>query len=342
MTDIIESSAVHLTDYTPPDAMRATLARMQEQMGVMRDFFKAVMVEGEDYGTIPGTPTPTLLKPGAEKLCELYGFAINVPTIERDSDRDSGFYRASVIVRLTSRATGATIAEGVGEANTYEGRYRWRNAGRSCPSCGVAGSIIRGKEEYGGGWLCWKKKDGCGANFAVDDPAITEQVTGKVENDDLHTLWNTIVKMAKKRALVDATISATRSSGLFTQDLEDLPTGAPSPERDGNARGSQRSREWGPKDSVGPQSPADPGYTGSPPEARGDWWREFSTAMGKRRIFPAAIGQVIGATFSRESVRAFLDEHPDTTPAELLDAAAGVDGDGESEGDEAEPDARDV
>ena len=27
--------------------------------------------------------------------------------------------------------------------------------------------------------------------------------------------------MAKKRALIDAVLSATRSSGLFTQDIED-------------------------------------------------------------------------------------------------------------------------
>ena len=33
---------------------------------------------------------------------------------------------------------------------------------------------------------------------------------------------NTLLKMAKKRALIDAVLSATRSSDLFTQDMEDL------------------------------------------------------------------------------------------------------------------------
>ena len=33
---------------------------------------------------------------------------------------------------------------------------------------------------------------------------------------------NTIIKMAKKRALVDAVLSATRSSSIFTQDIEEL------------------------------------------------------------------------------------------------------------------------
>lgn len=36
--------------------------------------------------------------------------------------------------------------------------------GRPCPSCGQK-AIIRGKAEYGGGFVCWKKMGGCGAKF---------------------------------------------------------------------------------------------------------------------------------------------------------------------------------
>src|SRR5215469_7283578 len=38
----------------------------------------------------------------------------------------------------------------------------------ACPSCGVVGAIIKGKAEYGGGWLCFGKKGGCGAKFDKD------------------------------------------------------------------------------------------------------------------------------------------------------------------------------
>jgi hypothetical protein len=44
----------------------------------------------------------------------------------------------------------------------------------------------------------------------------------RYKNQDAANVANTILKMAKKRALVDATLSATRASGMFTQDLEDL------------------------------------------------------------------------------------------------------------------------
>ncbi len=45
---------------------------------------------------------------------------------------------------------------------------------------------------------------------------------GKVENPNPADMFNTVLKMAKKRAFVDATITATACNDLFTQDLEDI------------------------------------------------------------------------------------------------------------------------
>lgn len=44
----------------------------------------------------------------------------------------------------------------------------------------------------------------------------------KFKSQDSYSLTNTILKMAKKRALIAAILSATRSSDIFTQDIEDL------------------------------------------------------------------------------------------------------------------------
>ena len=44
----------------------------------------------------------------------------------------------------------------------------------------------------------------------------------KYAKQDAYNIINTIVKMAKKRAIIDAVLSATRSSALFTQDIEDF------------------------------------------------------------------------------------------------------------------------
>jgi hypothetical protein len=43
----------------------------------------------------------------------------------------------------------------------------------------------------------------------------------KQENPDIADVYNTVLKIAKKRALVDATLTATAASDIFTQDLEE-------------------------------------------------------------------------------------------------------------------------
>jgi hypothetical protein len=117
--------------------------------------------------------------------------------------------------------SGQKIADGVGFASTLESKYRWRNAARKCPVCGKE-TIIQGKKEYGGGYVCFGKKGGCGAKFKDDDPAITSQTAGKVENIDIADTYNTVIKMSKKRAYVDATITACAASDIFSQDAEDF------------------------------------------------------------------------------------------------------------------------
>jgi len=52
----------------------------------------------------------------------------------------------------------------------------------------------------------------------------------KVENEDIADVYNTVLKMAKKRAHIDATLTVTGAGDLFTQDLiedEDEPKKEP-------------------------------------------------------------------------------------------------------------------
>src|SRR3990167_11218552 len=109
-----------------------------------------------------------------------------------------------------------------------ETKHRYRGGKRKCPQCG-AEAIIKGREEYGGGWVCFAKKGGCGEKFKDDDTEITGQAEGKVENPDIADQYNTVLKMACKRAKVDGCLSATACSDIFTQDIEDFnhDTGEP-------------------------------------------------------------------------------------------------------------------
>jgi hypothetical protein len=205
-------------------------------------FVQTIMHEGTDYGVIPGTERKpaaadngggaaapssknnTLLKPGAEKLCSFFGLTPRFAIIERVEDWTGAghggeplfyyFYKCQLV-------HGAhVVAEGDGSCNSREKKYRYRRAERACPKCGRA-AILKSRDD-GGGFFCWRKKDGCGATFAEADPRIVEQVVGQVPNPDVADQVNTLQKMAQKRALIAATLIAVNASEFFTQDVEDM------------------------------------------------------------------------------------------------------------------------
>lgn len=199
------------------------IERAQQQLKHLQELCKAYLVPGIDFGKQPGTDKDALFQPGAQKLCEVYGFNAKPIVVSKteDWDREPPLFDYLFETTLIRRSDNLIMGYGMGECNSYESKYKWRQAQRSCPECDKQ-TIIKGKAEYGGGWLCFAKKGGCGAKFEDDDTDITSQALGKIPNDDIASQKNTIMKMAKKRSLVDAVISATRSSSIFTQNLEDF------------------------------------------------------------------------------------------------------------------------
>lgn len=208
--------------HMPEDEFEQKLAAMKAGQDRIARVKKELMTEDVHFGTIPGTPKPTLLKPGAEVLCQIYGLRASfVPRLSYGDAESSPAVSAIVECRLhLGDIAGPIVAIGYGSANTWERKHRYRRGERACPECGTIGAVIKGKAEYGGGWLCWANKGGCGAKFDINDSAITQQAIGDVENVDQHDLENTVLKMAEKRAYIDATLRGTASSDLFSQDLE--------------------------------------------------------------------------------------------------------------------------
>ncbi len=210
-----------MTDLAPRFVI--SMDDLRSQVRQLEEFKRDIMVDGVDYGVIPGTPKPTLLKPGAEKLSMVFGLAPTFESANTIEDWERGFFHYDERCVLTSKRSGQVAASANGSANSKEPRYRWRKSERACPMCGKA-AIIKGKQEYGGGWICFDKKGGCKAKFRDDDPAITTQAVGNIENPEPYELVNTIKKMAQKRALVAAVLIATGGSGIWTQDIEDMPS----------------------------------------------------------------------------------------------------------------------
>ena len=203
----------------PERSVEELIAQVQKIQTLM----DKVMKDGEHYGVIPGTQKPTLLKPGAEKLCLLFRLD---PQYESVDSHDGQHLTIKSSCTLWHIGSGLRMGSGQGSCSTKETKYAFRHAARKCPTCGKE-AIIKGKEEYGGGWLCFKKKDGCGAKFKDGDGAIESQESGLVPNDNLAYTYNTILKMSNKRALVAAVLNVTAASDIFTQDLEDTPAESP-------------------------------------------------------------------------------------------------------------------
>ncbi len=181
-----------------------------ERFNAVVEFVRTVMREGTDYGRIPGTEKATLLKPGAEKLCTLFGLSSRFEIIRsiedwtgEDHNGEPFFY---YLYRCRLQRGSLVIAEGDGSCNSWEQKYRYRQAQRRCPACNQP-AIIQGKEEYGGGWVCFRKRGGCGAKFGIDDESITGQQAGRVTNENIADQVNTIQKMAQKRSLICSRIA---------------------------------------------------------------------------------------------------------------------------------------
>ena len=201
-----------------------TVEEIIAQAKKIEHVMRAAMEDGVHYGKIPGTPKPTLYKAGAEKLNLLFRFD---PQYQSTEVRDGDHLTVKSICTIWHIPTGLRFGSGEGSCSTREAKYAWRKGERKCPACGVEGAIIKGKAEYGGGWLCWQKRDGCGAKFPDGDMSIEGQVVERVPNPDLADAYNTVLKMSNKRALVAAVLNCTAASDVFTQDLEDREPEAP-------------------------------------------------------------------------------------------------------------------
>lgn len=213
-----------------------------------------ILRPGVDYGTVPGSSKPSLLKPGAERLCAAFGFDPRfeqLAVVERwDDPEPLFFYR--VLCRLIHIETGLEVATGIGSCNSREAKYRWRWVGENevpphldkaqllTRSTGVtefAFAVDKGETtgNYGKPAAHWqrfrdaitngtarpiKKRTSKGAEMDAWEIGGTLY---RIPNDDIFSLINTIDKMACKRALIAATLIGANASEFFTQDIEDMP-----------------------------------------------------------------------------------------------------------------------
>lgn len=174
-----------------------TAADVRAHVNLMQDVMIEVMRDGTHYGTIPGTKSKSLYKAGAEKLMATFRLAAK-PEVEDLSSNGEIAYRVTVNLLSTD---GTFVGAGIGECSSNEDKYAWR------------------------GSICDEEFDATPENrrrikFSKYQGRVEKKKQVRTNPADVA---NTILKMAKKRAQVDAVITATAASDIFTQDIEDLP-----------------------------------------------------------------------------------------------------------------------
>ena len=218
-TELATRPNAELSEKTP------TIGHLLDRVRLIQEVMAKVMHDGTHYGaSYPGDEKKNLLKAGADSLCVAFQFVPEFTVYEKDLGSDQREYRVDASIKTPH---GILVATGVGVCSTMESKYRYRKQSRKCPACG-AEAIFQSKYEEAGdkGFYCWKKKGGCDAKFKSNDKRITGQEVGRVVNEDPADQWNTVLKIAKKRAFVDAVITATGASDMFTQDAEDFGHGS--------------------------------------------------------------------------------------------------------------------
>ena len=191
-------------DETEVFMMPAESGMMKDLAKRLGDFYRNVMEKGTDYDTLKGTRKPTLLKPGAEFLQKGFGMSSRITQIEKveRTDPDHPFFMYTVTLAILDRS-GKFITDGAGSANTGETRYafRWLSENRLPP--GVSKESLQSRMSEG--------QYGSYREYRLPSSP-----------DEIFSLANTVLKMVKKRALVDGILGATGASRIFTQDVEDM------------------------------------------------------------------------------------------------------------------------
>ncbi len=181
---------LELQEYRAP----LTAVEVRAQVNLIQEVMGAVMKKDLHYGTIPGTQKPTLYKPGSEKLLSTFRISIQ-PEVE-----DLSFGGDFIRYRVTCKAydsRGGFLGAGIGECSTDEEKYKWRG-------------IVCEAE--------WESipEDQRRLKFYRNGNQMKQIRTNPAD------LANTVLKMAKKRAQIDVTLTVTAASDIFDQDIEDL------------------------------------------------------------------------------------------------------------------------
>lgn len=163
-----------------------------------RELIAKILKPGRDYGVIPGTDKPALLKPGAERITVAYGCIARYRILEKEIDHDRvvEWRKRRKVYAANESGKRDWTGEYEDDAGESLGLYRYiiecdlvhRESGVVVGNCLAACSTLESKY--------------------IDRPRDCE---------------NTVLKIGEKRSHAGAVLNAFGLSDQFTQDTDDNP-----------------------------------------------------------------------------------------------------------------------
>jgi hypothetical protein len=217
----MNEEGIHIIE--KPKVPQVTPESIQETMqsiSLFQDMVREILVRDIDYGRIPGTPQDSLWDPGASKTISSFNCYCGQRRILRLDDNETRIV-VCVEVPLISRRLQQEVGSGIGAASTLETKYKYR-------------------------WVAHPKE------WGYDDDAIKtfktkrgredgrETTLYRIPNPEHSELLNTIIKMASKRAEVDAAESLPGVSSVLRQ----MFSGKPIPKGRQTAEDDYSSPRW--------------------------------------------------------------------------------------------------
>lgn len=216
-------------------------------------FSKSILKMDLDYGVIPGTPKPSLYKPGAEKLRLVYGLGAELECIEKSIDIDRPYIDYTYRCTIKSKQ-GQILSQCEGSCNSMEPKfgYIWKPIEKIPFGIDVSElpskltrkriteydfAIRKGETSgpYGKSQAHWNKwrsaiqEGNAKKHFVQRSGREMEEwemeetmILYRIANPNVVSMKNTIMKMAQKRAFVGAILLSTGASEFYTQDIEDM------------------------------------------------------------------------------------------------------------------------
>ena len=199
-----------------PDELKAMVSQEIELRSIVVEYYRSQMIAGKHFYTLQKGQKPALGKDGALNLCSL--FKVRVSADEPvETYHDDGHYTVRYRVHLVSMRSGEIVADGEGSCSTKESKYAYRWVkDRDIPGNIDTATLVTRSGQWGRQY--------------------------RMPNPDLADHYNTVLKMAYKRAIVAAALCLPLVSELFTQDLEEPHLARAAFNDNNNSRPAQKKR----------------------------------------------------------------------------------------------------